>query len=455
MGHADRTRGRIAAALALGALLAGSAGCDPCAGTPSCTTGPRFAVAGQIVEPATGAGVDGVRVTIVRRGGVSTDRDSVEAITRAGGHWSVDLPAEGAGEVLFDVRVASPNAEPYLVPGLREATVEGAGEARIIRRWVAYPYFPVQAELFFRGSGDERVKGVAVEFRRTGGVALAFDTVFRARTDGAGRMPLLDRQAPAAGFGVLVGDLTVKLPAPYATEVVRGIQLANTYLYRDATRVLRVGVGPNLDYAIQFFDRASGRPVPGVGITFTRTGGVATTPTTITSMSQAGGAAPIRLRALADGEVVGTVIVRPPAPGTVDTIRNVRLATFHSDRGRVLANWNVLPYMPYYGLVRGNGIGLAGTQVTVTRTSGITLDPPSYTWTVGSDGVLFLNPVPKAVGDAVVDLTFRPPAPYAAFTVHGLKLTAVEEDHPQGVLLWIWDLEKGPSGPPGTTITTP
>lgn len=446
-------RGRAgtgAMALLAGAALLASAGCDPCAGTASCEGEPRVSLSGQIVD-ALGHGVSGTRVSVLVGG------DSVVTSTSSDGFWHVEHAATGTGSERVDVVVETAGESSYRVNGVEVPLVTRGGDAHLLDRWLYAPYFPAQVELYYRGTTDTRASKAEVTFRRTGGVALlpGADTVTRATTDAGGRATVLSPSQVAAAFGEIIGDLTVKLPGDLGTSVITGVRIQNSYKYKDATQIVRYAVGPNLDYAIRVFNRATAAPQPNTRVTFTRTGGVATSPTTVTGVTDATGTWLLRLRPLAQGEVVGTLVLAPPAPARPDTLRNVRIATFDDNAGRLFANLNVGPYFNYYGFVRANGRGLAGVQVTVRRTGGINITPATYTFTTGPEGIVFLNPVPLAVGEVILEIQFRPPAPYTAFTVKNLRLTTLEKDFPQGVHVWGWDLDLGPSGPPGTQVTTP
>lgn len=442
--------GAAAGALLLAATLLAPLGCDPCAGTVSCIGAPRFSLSGQIVD-ALGHGVRGSQVSVI------TGADSLVAVTDADGFWHVERAAAGDSPEPASIVVATPGKASYRVNDVNVPLVTRAGDAYLLDRWLAAPGFPVQVELFYRGTVDMRVADATVAFRRTGGVLLVpgSDSVTRGYTDGAGRANLFGAGPAAAEFGVLVGDLTVQLPGVLGTSVVRGMRVQNSYKYKDAIGVVRFAVGPSLDYSIRVFHRITGQPQPNVRLTFTRTSGIDVAPTSYTLLTDAEGTWSLRVRALAPGQVIGTLVVAPPAPARPDTLHDVRIATFDDDTGRLLTNIDIGAHFNYYGFVRVGGQGLAGVQVTVRRTGGVSVTPATYTVTTNSSGVVQVNPVPATSGSAVFDLEFRPPAPFAPFTVRNLRLAVMERDVPEGVHVWNWDLDQGPSGPPGTTVTTP
>ncbi|HYD54341.1 MAG TPA: hypothetical protein VEA99_17020, partial [Gemmatimonadaceae bacterium] len=144
---------------------------------------------------------------------------------------------------------------------------------------------------------------------------------------------------------------------------------------------------------------------------------------------------------------------RPPAPGPEFTLRGVELPTFEADTPRVFRRWGVGPHLPYAGIVRVGGAPRAGVEVVIRRTGGIAVRPEEMTVRTNDAGAFSINPVPLGVGELVVSLTFRPPAPLASFTVTNLRLVTDVEDYREGTLVWTWDLDKPPTGPPGTQIT--
>jgi hypothetical protein len=250
--------GRLPIVAALGAvvgagLLLSAAGCAPCAGVAECASGPGYlAATGQIVEKASGAPVEGVRVDVVRRSGIRVAVDSLSAVTSAGGFWRVEFDPESGGTLLADIRVTPPNAAGYVVRNLPLSTRAHGGDANINDSWVTVPYFNYAGELFLAGTVDDRIQNQPVEFRIRSGVATrgtgVQDSVFRATTDVGGRVELFPKSAEGGllplGSEDLVGDLTVFLPAPAGPSVVRGIHLTPTYVYFTTVGILRYAVGP-------------------------------------------------------------------------------------------------------------------------------------------------------------------------------------------------------------------
>ena len=246
--------GTKALAAAVGAALALSlAACDPCSGIASCSAGGRYLSAtGQIVDRLSGQGVNGARIDVVRIGGIDVARDSISVTTSAGGFWRVEFAPSGEGTLDVDVKVDAPGGVPYRVRGLRFATRQYRGDANLNQTWVTAPYFNYAGELFLRGTTDDRIQGRPIAFRLTGGVRTrgsgVQDSVFRASTDGGGRVELFPKGEAGGviplGADSLVGDLTVYFAAPLDSGVERGLRLAPSYVYFDQVKIYRVAVGP-------------------------------------------------------------------------------------------------------------------------------------------------------------------------------------------------------------------
>jgi len=240
-------------ALALGLTL-GLAACDPCSGIIGCASGHYLAVTGQMVDAVTGRGIDGVRIDVIRTGGIEAAADSVSTITSGGGYWRAELAPNSSGTLVADVQVSAPGREPYRLHGVNLVTHDHAGDANLNERWVPFLYFDFVGEFFLNGTADARPDGLPVEFRRTGGVPLTgpgqVSGVYRAPTNPAGRIHLFPTTADSAVFaledGNLVGDIVVHV-TPTDSTVLRGVVLWPDHTFRDRREfppVIRAPVGP-------------------------------------------------------------------------------------------------------------------------------------------------------------------------------------------------------------------
>lgn len=239
---------------AMAAVLALTA-CDPCSGVARCANGAYLAASGWIVDSAQGNGIDGVRIDVVRTGGIAVGTDSVSAVTRDGGFWRVQFDPQAPGTLVADVEVSPPGAAPYRLHNVRLDTKEHEGDANLNERWTTYLYFNYFGEFYLRGTNDQRVEGAIVEFHRTGGLVpygpgLPGD-VYTAATDWAGRVSLFPSSGGQAVLahedGVLTGDLTVRLPDGSASTTLTGVGLVPSHHYRDPREfppIIRDAVGP-------------------------------------------------------------------------------------------------------------------------------------------------------------------------------------------------------------------
>ena len=115
LAHIRATR-RARLGLAVAVPLAFVASCDPCAGTVNCSTAPRVAVTGRIVNHTTGAPVAGVRVMlhVVGAGGAEGDASTT---TDAQGVWDASVAAIEEGASVAQITVTSPRMRHIPYPG--------------------------------------------------------------------------------------------------------------------------------------------------------------------------------------------------------------------------------------------------------------------------------------------------------------------------------------------------
>jgi hypothetical protein len=516
---------RIAAAFLALTLGLGLEACERCAGILGCTSDPRLSMGGQLIVRETGAPVRGVALDFMRTGGVALASDSVRATTDAYGHFQLAVDAAEMGEVVGDLVVRAPAPwSPYRVGGLRFRTSNVRGEGQILGRMVVVPYIEFIGELHNRSSG-QRLSGAQVTIRRTGGVDVSPDS-FDITTGSDGRIYF---KAQAANPGDMVADLVVTSPAQGRTFRRSDVHFSATYLDRipelaavwrfgtvlpyvgeiyyrgtgarsagiqvkfqrtggilvdrdsfvtstgsdgrfpflttpladgelvgrliirppalalpetlqtlrvptvDTDQLLLLGVwgyGQQILYAGELFLRGTGMPAVGLEVEFRRTGGIAISPETLVVHTDATGRFPLAPSNSADGEVVGTLVVRLPAPLAPDTIAGVHLATFASDEMRFLGRWGVGPSLAYVGEVRelGTDAPVVNATVEFQRTDGIQVTPSLLVGHTGSDGRFLLNPSPQSDGDVVGNLTIHPTAPLRDTTVTGVRLQTFRGD---------------------------
>lgn len=421
----------------LAGLVTVAAACEPCAGVSGCTSGPQLSLEGSLVSHLNGQVQAGVRVDVIRTGGVGLDPDSSSTTTDRNGHWQLSARATSPGEVVVAIAIHPREFDGYRVADQHFQVKERRGDGYILPTWVVDPHYPYTAELYYRGPTDIRVANAPITFVRRSGVSLYLSTgvvtnFYGGKTDGAGRIVLFDVGAHGVTLGQTTGDLVVSLPSPFVDDTVHGVTLSNVYLLHQPVSVLRYGVGPSLLYAGGVTERRNGRPAAGLSVAFHRTSGIQTDPVSFSTTTDAAGRFLFPLRALGEGSVTGDLEITPSL-GSPVTVKNVLLRPHHDDGVPFFGVWAVGPALPWVALVQIGGHGVAGVTADFHRTGGIAVTPSDYTTTSNSDGYLQLNPQPQAVGTVEADVTVHGPAPFGDVKFH-VRLNTVENDVDGGVI---------------------
>jgi len=222
------------------ALLAALIGCDPCSGVLSCAPGPYLAVDGQMVEPEHGGSLPGVRIDVLRSGGIELDQDSLSAVSDEQGLWHIELVPREVGTALVDIIVTPVDSPAYRLRGVPLVTHDHRGDANLNERWVPYLSIYAYGEFFFAG-GDTRAVAAKVQFRRAGGVPWSGPGVqndaWSGITDEGGHVLLFPRSGPNAVIftdgGSLIGELTVTTADGAGVMTVRNVSLGTSNVYHD------------------------------------------------------------------------------------------------------------------------------------------------------------------------------------------------------------------------------
>jgi hypothetical protein len=182
----------------------------------------------------------GIQVEFRRTGGVPTTKESFTAQTDSLGRFpflAVPL-AEGTLEGELRVQLPAPYNTIELREGLRFSVVADAVYGENAGRWGIGPQLPY-AGLLIWGDTKQPAEGVALEFQRTGGVPISPDrVVWKSGSDGFANVRLVP--ATPLGYGEVVGDLTIRPPAPYRTLVVKELRLAT--VARDVASFNRIAI---------------------------------------------------------------------------------------------------------------------------------------------------------------------------------------------------------------------
>jgi hypothetical protein len=177
-----------------------------------------------------------------------------------------------------------------------------------------------------------------VIFRRTGGVNIEPSIIDHIQTGPDGRVEF---HAAVHDTGVVNGELVLFAPGA-APRVVPNIKLRTNP--DDALHYAGIiGFGPALRYVGEVLT-VDGAPVVGAQVQWTQTSGIPATPNPLSVVTGSDGRFPLTLFPSSDGEVVGRVTVRPPAPwapGTQFVFENLRLNSFESSELRLAVTYRI------------------------------------------------------------------------------------------------------------------
>jgi hypothetical protein len=320
-------------------LALGLAGCDPCQGIGSCGD-PVMRSEGRVLKQYPAEPAEGIRVDFVRTRGVGIEGDTLTAFTDRDGRFRFESGAAGNGTATGRLVLYPPAPlPPVTVEDVALVATRAPGERRFLGEWkVPYPHLPYEAHFYRVGTGAP-VRGMEVEFRRTGGIPVSPDT-FRVTTDAFGNVKLRPRTSVP---GVVQAELVVYPLPPLQPFVIPNLRLRTFVAERLDSTVVAAGVGLALAYGGVLVWDDSGRALEGAEVEFRRTGGVPVQPERFTVRTDAFGTFILRSTPLATGEVVGDLLVRPGAPYRAHTIRNVRLAVQTS---------GTIVFLGYFGIPR-------------------------------------------------------------------------------------------------------
>lgn len=323
-------------------LLLALAACDPCSGLGSCGTAQvRYQgfLSRSIGFPQGPA--EGVRVRFVRTGGVKLESDTLVARSDSAGKFYFESRALEEGQVDGDLWIYPPDPIPPVRKPVHLATSRAPGEVRQFGEIrIPFPYFGYEIKLFF-GANREPAVGVEARFRRTGGVPLAVPDTFTVFSDERGIIFLRPRSTT---YGEVTGDLTIYPPLPYK-EIHFPNFTMKSFVVDRADSTIMVQLGPRLPYSIIFVWSDTGQGAEGVEVEFDRTGGIPVSPERLVTRSDRFGTVHIDPAPLRSGEVVGDLVVRPPAPGRGFTVHDFRLSTVDDNRDYML--------LGYWAITRG------------------------------------------------------------------------------------------------------
>jgi hypothetical protein len=299
--------------------------------------GEQLLYAGEVIHRGTQQRESGVAVEFRRTGGVATTPPVTTDTTDANGRFRIAPQTTDSGEVVGDLVLRPRGDSAVTYQGVRLRTF-ASDSLRFAGVWGLGEHLQYVGELWSNTTRTRAGAGIAVTFRRTGGIALIADAVTSV-TGADGRFTLFPKTRER---GTVVGDLVIQSPAPFAPTVVAGVRLS-TFATDEVRFAGLWGYGPSLLYVGEVLRVDTDKPVVGARVDFVRTDGIPVTPDHTTAVTDASGRFPLGLTPGANGEVVGNLTVKPPAPwpDTTFVFTNVRAATFETGELRLLTVFRI------------------------------------------------------------------------------------------------------------------
>lgn len=396
MRIAASRRVRVGAAVIVPLVLF-VAGCEPCSGTSVCAASTRVDLIGQIVDPHTGAPAAGVRVSVTLSNGTE-----VATTSAADGSWDVVRADTGSSALTATVTVTAPGHAGYTIPAFAVQLAMRKGDAMLLGAWTSLPHARYQATLVRDGTP---LANATVSFAQTGGAAISSGTLTgTTNVDGIFTLDVTGEQ-----LGNIVGALTVSAATLSAPAVITGYVIPLDYRYAIAAPQATYNVGSQLVYGAQVFFRGTGQKVPGVTVQFTRTGGIAATPSSLTTITDSTGYFILNLSSSITGTLVGTLTLTP-SNGPVTVYPGLQLSTYDSVAYRSLG---VFGYGQRWAwaveLWRLDSLKPApGVPVVFRRTGGIAITPDSLSLVTDSHGRVTVTAAVTDTGYVDGEITVHP-----------------------------------------------
>ena len=371
----------------------------------------------------TGAGAN-ASVTFTRTGGVEISPSVIKTNADASGQFYLAPAVTQPGTVFGDLTISAKGYPHPFTVSLAIPTEYHAGPTHLVHVANIGSALLWVGQIYRRGS-NEPVAGVPVDFVRTGGIQITPDH-FSTVTGTFGLFPI--RPTPLAE-GELIGDITVhppKLP-PFTVHGVRVRTEGD-----DSVRLAgKWGYGSQAYGLMELRYRTTNTIVAnGTSGVFRRTGGLPMFPDTASYVVKELGFAALQTMTDTDGTVLADVEVRLGEPYGTEIIHNVPIKSAAADTEFFIGTYIVGRWFPQVGqLVDSvNHKPIPGAKVMLTHVSGVQFTPDPFITTPDSNGYFQLRPQPLADGDAVADMTFVFPAPYAPVTVKGIHLRTSMDD---------------------------
>lgn len=329
-----------AAVALLAATLVVSLGCEPCSGVAHCAAIRAVHVEGRLIETESAASVAKARVTVVlANGAVSTTATDGEGL------FAATIAVDSVGSYTYDLSVVPPSDSPFVARALTCRVSGSAGDGCPLGVVVSRPYFADFVQVTYRES-NIIVPNAAARFHRTGGgriygPSVVHDSVKTNGTDAFGNLLLFGVAVYATEVVPVVGDLTVKLPPPLDSSIIKGFVIRPRIAFREAIPPYRLEVGPTLRCSFRFYHGTPENPARDVSVTFIPRSGIPIDSTGLSGLSDSTGAAVLRPRPYARGQVIGDLLVKPPAPAPTFTVTGVILTSHDDDQAPLVLSRNL------------------------------------------------------------------------------------------------------------------
>lgn len=289
------------------------------------SVGPGFLYRVRVTRRGNDLPLSGATVRYTRTGGVAWKQTAVSSTTDANGFATLPVVPLASGTVIGTLRITVSGFADAVIPGFQLPTVND-DVARLGGNFGIGSQVASVIDLYQRTSFAP-LAAVPWTFTPTSG---PLTETFSGVTDAQGAFSI---HAPTNAAGTVQGDIAVAYLPPRAPEVLHGISI--TSAADDSVRLAaNRGVGPSLLYAGILLDDATGAPVVAAQTEFRRTGGVPVRDSVYVWTTNEAGLFRIAPAPLADGNVVGNLTFRPPAPYRDTTFVGVQLPTFVSDETR-------------------------------------------------------------------------------------------------------------------------
>ena len=166
-----------------------------------------------------------VEVEFRRTAGIRVEPDTFVVRSNGAAQFPLEPRPLEVGEVVFDLLIRPPAPyQSFAVSNVRMSArfAEPSNRVLVARAGVG-PHLPYVGTLYYADTQQPAV-GTEVEFRRTGGIALAQDT-FRTTVNSAATFSLGPVPLEA---GTVTADLVIRPPAPYRSFTIAGVSLRTT-----------------------------------------------------------------------------------------------------------------------------------------------------------------------------------------------------------------------------------